>query len=140
MDPIGITGPAFETLRSTGQSLEQRIQVIQNMGPQTDEEQALMDASKEFESFFLYMLLKEMRKTVMETPLFHGGQAEKIFRDMMDEEMAKEMVKTPGQGLGIADVLYQQLSRPLIAGRLESEDAEAAAQQAAEPDTDNAVE
>jgi Rod binding domain-containing protein len=40
---------------------------------------------------------------------------------MLDEEMAKEMANTPGSGLGIADILYQQLSRPMIAKRLQDQ-------------------
>lgn len=114
----GINSPAINDPRMT---LEQRIRLEQIKGPGSPEETKLLNAAQEFESFFTYMLLKEMRKTVMETPLFHGGRAEEIFRDMLDEEVGKEMARTPGQGLGIADILYQQLSRPMIAKRLQAQ-------------------
>ena len=133
MEPIGMSGLPFENIDPAGKSLEARIRELQKQGPATAEEKELMEAAQDFESFFLYLLLKEMRKTVNETPLFHGGRAEEIFRDMLDEEMSKEMAKTPGQGLGIAKILYEQLSRPLVARRLEQQDA---AQQAL-PDADH---
>jgi peptidoglycan hydrolase FlgJ len=113
----GINSSAFNDPRMT---LEQRIRLEQIKGPGSPEEKKLLNAAQEFESFFTYMLLKEMRKTVMETPLFHGGRAEEIFRDMLDEEVGKEMSHS-GQGLGIADILYQQLSRPMISQRLQAQ-------------------
>jgi flagellar protein FlgJ len=122
MEPIGMSGLPFDNINPVGKSLEARIRDIQQQGPTTGEEKKLMSAAQDFESFFLYMLLKEMRKTVNESELFHGGRAEEIFRDMLDEEMSKEMAKTPGQGLGIAQILYEQLSRPLIARQLEDQD------------------
>jgi len=97
-----------------GGDIEARIRQLQQAGPQTKKEKDLMKASQDMESFFLYMLLKEMRKTVTETPLFHGGRSEEIFRDMMDEEQSKKMASS-GQGIGIAKMLYEQLSRPVIA-------------------------
>jgi flagellar protein FlgJ len=123
MDLTGLSGFSFDNLNPAGKSIEGRIRELQQKGPATAEEKELLAAAQDFESFFLYMLLKEMRKTVNESPLFHGGRAEEIFRDMLDEEMSKQMSKTPGQGIGIAQLLYEQLSRPLIARRLQEQDA-----------------
>ena len=80
-----------------------------------DKDKELVGACQEYESFFIYMLMKEMRKTVPENTLLNGGRAEEIFRDMMDEEMGKKIAKTPGAGIGIADMMYRQLSRQEIA-------------------------
>lgn len=85
-------------------------------------DKALRSACEEFESYFMYSLMKEMRKTVPETAFMHGGRAEEIFRDMMDEEMAKRISHTPGAGIGIADMLYRQLSRQSIAQPAATED------------------
>jgi flagellar protein FlgJ len=123
MDLTGLSGFSFDNLNPAGKSLEGRIRELQQKGPATAEEKELLAAAQDFESFFLYMLLKEMRKTVNESPMFHGGRAEEIFRDMLDEEMSKQISKTPGQGIGIAQLLYEQLSRPLIARRLQEQDA-----------------
>lgn len=123
MDLTGLSGFSFDNINPAGKSVEGRIRELQQKGPSTAEEKELLAAAQDFESFFLYMLLKEMRKTVNESPMFHGGRAEEIFRDMLDEEMSKTMAKTPGQGIGIAQLLYEQLSRPLIARRLQEQDA-----------------
>jgi peptidoglycan hydrolase FlgJ len=76
---------------------------------------ALDGATRELESVFVYMLLKEMRKTVPETKFLHGGKGEEIFRDMLDEEMSRKMSAAPSEGIGIAKMLYEQLSRPAVA-------------------------
>ena len=78
---------------------------------EAQEAEALKKAAQEFESYFLYVLLKEMRKTVDETKMIHGGRGEEIFRDRLDEELTKEMAKPP-DGIGIARLLYEQLARP----------------------------
>lgn len=77
------------------------------------EDEQLRKVCQDFESMFLYLMMKEMRKTVPETKLFHGGRAEEIFRDMMDEELSKDMAKGSSGGLGIGSMLYQQLKRPV---------------------------
>ncbi|MFP4697166.1 MAG: rod-binding protein [Eubacteriales bacterium] len=68
----------------------------------------LKDACEQFESYFINQMLKEMRKTVPESGLIKESQGEKIFKDMLYEEYAKEAAK--GQGLGLASKLYKQLS------------------------------
>ncbi len=45
-----------------------------------------------------------------------GGQAEGMFRDMMYENMATQMVQAPGgSGMGLADTIYRQMSAHLPA-------------------------
>ncbi|HNX76043.1 MAG TPA: rod-binding protein [Candidatus Rifleibacterium sp.] len=68
----------------------------------------LKQACNDFESIFMNQMLKEMRKTVKKTGLVHGGQAEEIFSDMLDEERSKTMQ------IGIGDVLFSQLSKSLV--------------------------
>lgn len=68
----------------------------------------LKDACKGFESMFIQMMWKEMRKTVPENSLFGESDGEKIFRDMLDTEMSDRM--SEAGGLGLADVMYKQLT------------------------------
>lgn len=68
----------------------------------------LKDACKGFESMFIQMMWKEMRKTVPENSLFGESNGEKIFRDMLDTEMSDRM--SEAGGLGLADVMYKQLT------------------------------
>jgi flagellar protein FlgJ len=68
----------------------------------------LKKACKDFESIFMHQMLKEMRKTVNKTGMIHGGQAEEIFSDMLDQERAKSM------SIGIGDMLFLQLSKAIV--------------------------
>jgi flagellar protein FlgJ len=56
----------------------------------------------------MHQMLKEMRKTVNKTGMIHGGQAEEIFSDMLDQERAKSM------SIGIGDMLFLQLSKSIV--------------------------
>lgn len=68
----------------------------------------LKDACRGFESMFLQMMWKEMRGTVPENALFGESQGEKIFRDMLDTEMLDRM--SEAGGVGLADMMYKQLT------------------------------
>ena len=70
------------------------------------EDKRLLEVCKEFESVFIHMMLKEMKKTVPENDFIEKSQASKIFEDMHLEELSKEMSK--GQGMGIAQMMYNQ--------------------------------
>lgn len=70
----------------------------------------LKEACTEFESYFLNMMFKSMRKTVVSNGgIFGKSNAEKIFQDMLDEQMTYKMAKQGG--IGLADMMYKQLSR-----------------------------
>ncbi len=71
----------------------------------------LYDASVEFESIFVKMMLKEMKKSVEKTNLIHGGYAEEIFEDMLYDEYAKNISKN--ESLGLAEEIYSTLSKNL---------------------------
>jgi flagellar protein FlgJ len=71
----------------------------------------VFDASVEFESIFVNMMLKEMRKTVPKNGLITGGHAEEIFEDLLYDEYAKEISKN--SSLGIAEQIYESLTRSL---------------------------
>lgn len=69
----------------------------------------LWNACKDMESLFIGKMLKEMKKTVHKGEMFHGGQPEEIFEDMLYDEYAKEV--SNNSEIGIASMLYNQLSR-----------------------------
>ncbi|MBW2610114.1 MAG: peptidoglycan DD-metalloendopeptidase family protein [Deltaproteobacteria bacterium] len=74
----------------------------------------LRKACKEFESVFVYQMLKSMRRTVDKCDLFHGGQGEEIYESMLDQEYAKKMAGYGNNSL--ANILYQQLKGHDISG------------------------
>ena len=71
----------------------------------------LRAAAKELETYFLHVLIREMRKTVPPNPLINGGKAEEIFQDFLDEEMAMELARS--NQFGLADSIYESLQNVL---------------------------
>lgn len=69
--------------------------------------------AKEFEAIFFQQILDAMDKTVSrEDSMFYGGHGEKVFRGLFNQEVAKSMTNRPGgSGLGLAQTIYQQMSR-----------------------------
>ena len=76
------------------------------------ENKELKETCNQFESILLGFMLKEMRKTVNEEELFHGGQGEEMFRELQDKEVADEISKS--EKIGLSEMLYKQLSREEI--------------------------
>jgi peptidoglycan hydrolase FlgJ len=71
----------------------------------------LYDASVEFESMFVKLMLKEMKNSVSKNKMIHGGYAEEIFEDMLTDEQSKEISKN--DSIGIAEQIYSTLSKSL---------------------------
>ena len=79
-------------------------------GTSDEERQAIQEAAEAFESYFIQIMLREMRRTLSDDGgLIPRSQAERIFTDMLDEERAKEMAR--GGGIGLAQVIVQQMTR-----------------------------
>ena len=68
---------------------------------------------QEMEAVFLNLMLKQMRETVPKGNLLGNTQAEQTFTSMLDTELTKNMAKAGGMGL--ADMLYRQLSKTAAA-------------------------
>ena len=66
-------------------------------------------ALQEFEHFFLYQLLQDMRKTIPEGGLWDNSGEKAQFESMLDDHLAGEIAKS-GQ-FGIARQMAQQLDR-----------------------------
>ncbi len=76
-------------------------------GPRTTD-RALKEACQQFEAVFLAKLLDKMRDTVPEDPLLGDSRAHDVYYSMLDWELAQQMART--QGVGLAEMLYRQLS------------------------------
>lgn len=79
----------------------------------THNPQALKEAAQQFESLFTGMVLKSMRAANFGDSLF-GSDQEDMYQDMYDDQIASEISK--GRGLGLADMLVQQLRRSGLPG------------------------
>lgn len=112
MDISGLTSGYDSNLLDTyknkleSESYEKSIEEAQKNG----DDAKLKEACVEFESYFLKMMLSSMRDTINTDDSFiPQSNGEKIFQDMLDEEYAKNAAKS-GNGIGLAQSLYKQLS------------------------------
>ncbi|MBP3204488.1 MAG: rod-binding protein [Lachnospiraceae bacterium] len=70
----------------------------------------LMDACKQFESYFLEQMFKEMMKTIPESDSSSSnGKLVDYFKDEMMQNIASESTET--NSLGLAQMLYEQMKR-----------------------------
>lgn len=84
----------------------------------TQDPETVREAARQFESLFTRMLLKSMREASLGDGLFESDQG--LHRDMLDDQLAVELSR--GKGLGLAEMLIQQLQR---AGLVSSDSASA---------------
>ena len=68
---------------------------------------ALREVARQFESIFTKMMLEGMRSSSFGDPMFGSDQAD-MYQGMMDDQMAVQL--SSGRGIGLADMLFRQLS------------------------------
>jgi len=89
-----------------------RLSVNQSMKPDAAKDIAdskrdeIISVAKKFEALMLHAMLKSMRATIVEDELT-GSNGQDMYRDMMDQEIAKNISESGG--FGIQAVLAQQL-------------------------------
>lgn len=76
----------------------------------SQDEEKLKEACREMEAYFIQHMFKTMRaSTQLGEGIIPKGHHEEIFEDMLIEEQSKEATKAGG--IGLADMLYKQMSR-----------------------------
>jgi flagellar protein FlgJ len=70
--------------------------------------EAQSSVAEQFESLFINMMLKEMRKTVVRSDLL-GSEAMETYEQMFDQQIALGMSKAGG--IGLAPFIEEQLAR-----------------------------
>jgi flagellar protein FlgJ len=76
-------------------------------------EEGLKQVSRQFEAMFMNMVLKSMREATPSNGLLDGGQNEKIYTSMLDQQLSQNL---SGRGLGLAEVMLAQLQRSVASG------------------------
>lgn len=111
MDFSNITSMYSDVYANAANQSASRLksQLESNSTSSSDDE--LMDVCKQFESYFLEQVFKEMQKTIPnnEDSDASTGQLVDYFKDQMIQEIASE--STEQSGLGIAQMLYEQMKR-----------------------------
>jgi flagellar protein FlgJ len=73
-----------------------------------DDPKAIRAAAQQFESLFTNMMLKSMRDAKLGQGLGDSQQSD-LYQDMYDQQISLKMAQ--GKGIGLADMLVQQLTR-----------------------------
>jgi len=94
--------------------------------------QALREAARQFEGLFTAMMLKSMREGSLGGGL-GDSQETQTYQEMYDQQLALQMAH--GKGLGLAEMLMQQLTRATAAHTASSAAASPAAGTTASPAT-----
>ncbi|GBG15820.1 flagellar protein FlgJ [Novimethylophilus kurashikiensis] len=76
----------------------------------TDTKEGIKAAAKQFEAYFLQMMLRSMRETVSQDGPF-DSQETKTFTDMFDQQVAQSISQSRGMGLG--DALTAQIEQQM---------------------------
>jgi murein DD-endopeptidase MepM/ murein hydrolase activator NlpD len=76
--------------------------------PQSKETTHLQKACEEFESFFIYFLMKTMRSAIPDSSFLGKGPGGEIYTALFDQELAKNLSQRGG--IGISQVMMQELS------------------------------
>jgi flagellar protein FlgJ len=69
----------------------------------------LKQACADFESIFIYYMLKSMRKSLPQNGLLDNSQEQKVYKSMADQAMSENIAR--GRGMGLGELLYDQLKQ-----------------------------
>ena len=106
---IGGVGSTYADYMMTSQASKNKADTLQNKlssSSASAEEKELKEACKEFESYFVEQVFQSMMKTA------------KVFSD--DQELCGQV--TDGDGLGLANTLYEQMKRNYGIGVVQPEE------------------
>jgi len=120
MDVSGITSTADARASMIGSQVQdaniERFQSVLERAMSSDDEDRIAnraqirEAAEMFEAHFLQMMFREMRRTNFnEDGFFSRNNAENIWTEMLDEVKADMASQTNG-GMGIADMIYNQMT------------------------------
>jgi len=95
--------------------LTSKLQKVENLekrekiDPGKDDSKDIKETCAEFESLFIYFIMKTMRDTIPKSGLLDGGMAEKAYISMLDQELSRKMAMHGG--IGLSSLLLRQLDK-----------------------------
>lgn len=105
--------PMLKGLSPSFQLFENKFKALQNAqneairGGKPLDKKELQKVASEFESFFIYYMLKQMRETIPKSGLLGESLQHETYTSMMDQELAKKIASEGG--IGLARMLVEQL-------------------------------
>jgi len=122
----------LQQIQTQNPSLNQNVKSGADIDAPNSKREEIISVAKKFEALMLHAMLKSMRATIVEDELT-GSNGQDLYRDMMDQEIAKNISESGG--FGIQTVLAQQLGANMGVDT----DGHTAALAANSAKTDNAV-
>lgn len=107
MEDSAVTNAAY-LARINGSANADKATLLQ-MRKTAGSDQALRMAANEFAGVFLGQMFKTMSSTVQRSEMFSGGAGENMFRDMLNQEYARNAAYNDAYGLG--QMIYQAMKR-----------------------------
>jgi Rod binding domain-containing protein len=98
----------LDQLKSKAEKLAQGIELHKPLAAK-DKDAQIKDASTQFEALLLQQMMGAMWSTVPKDGLVSGSREEELYRDMLNEAVAKNTAK--GQGIGIKEVIARELQK-----------------------------
>lgn len=98
-------------LKNTLSQIKEGAGAGKNTETLSADDEKLLDACKQFESYFVEQMYKQMMATVPEDPLDTGTNSMLVdyYKDNLVKEYASKT--TEQEGLGLANMLYEQMKR-----------------------------
>lgn len=90
---------------------ESRLHTSLRQTDDTSPDSRMWEACADFEALFMVAMMTAMRGSAPRDGLLRVSRAEEMFREQLDYELARGMVRR--SSVGIATMLYQQLSPAL---------------------------
>lgn len=87
----------------------QKLENAQKDFERASDLESLKKSARDFESIFIGLMLKSMRESVQKSGFVDGGNAEDIYRSMLDAEYSKTMSQSGD--VGLAKTIERQLIR-----------------------------
>lgn len=111
MDISGLTQTYNDLYSSASNQTASKLENQLGTDYSTASDEELMDACKQFESYFLEQMFKEMAKTVSLDESSSGSSSTMMdyYKDQMIQNIASE--STEQNSLGLAQTLYEQMKR-----------------------------
>jgi flagellar protein FlgJ len=96
-ESIGMDHALFQ-LQTTG--VDRSVSIAKDRSQDDETNKTDLDqASRQFESLLLNLMIREMRATVPESSLLPTSMAQDLFTSMLDEKYADSMAQSGGVGL-----------------------------------------
>ena len=119
MDMSGLTSNYTDYLQIQNDGSTSKVQNTAKGINEDSTDEELMSACKQFESYLLEQVFKEMEKTISfddeedEGSIFGGSSSSNALTEYFSDQAIAELsnTSTERQGLGIAQMLYESMKR-----------------------------